>query len=436
MEPFTLPKIEVRQSFVTPYRLASAPLLIGNDEGEPAQMVMAAYLNESSMLIAFDPEERAESWRSPEFSERYYEMGLAAGGAQVYVADGAQLVALDRASGQISWQTSLANNLQTGCDKNAPCLQRLGDQVVALARDGTVQAFAGATGAPLWSRRLNSQPRRFWVQGQQLIVVDVDDKNRAVVVVLDGASGDQLYDLRPACDFPNISMRASASDQYLLTPDGTGLLVVGSGTYACAWRYDLASGELVWRYISNDTNGPLPFTWSMSSLALADPVVYFVKDDGDLAQIYALDSKTQDAAPQLLAGVEDYELTILYPLGDLLLVSAQPSFAREEVELWAFERKTGERRWQRKLETTHTFDEWITHPTDQGLFLAVCAWETDECRFELLDLATGTSRGQHRQETGGSYDGAAWIGTMGYLTIDGKIYAIDLTSAAVEYTWP
>jgi WD40 repeat protein len=129
-------------------------------------------------------------------------------------------------------------------------------------------------------------------------------------------------------------------------------------------------------------------------------------------------------------------MIVQYPVGDLLLVSANPDFAREEVELWAIDRSTGERRWQRKLETTHTFDEWVTHPTDQGIFLAVCAWDTDDCRFELLDLATGTSKGQVNEPAGYPFSGAAWRGNQGFLTIDGTLYAIDLRTAAIEYTWP
>jgi outer membrane protein assembly factor BamB len=269
-----------------------------------------------------------------------------------------------------------------------------------------------------------------------VIVVDNDEGNRAVVFVINGVNGDLIYQLMPSCVFPFIEMRPHSSDQYLLTPDGSALVIVSSGSYACAWRYSLTDGTLTWNYVQPDLNGPLPFAWSMSSLALADPVIYFTRDDNDAIQIYALDSQIQGSSPQLLYSIEDYALTVLYPLGDLLLVSAQPDFARDEAELWAIDRTTGERRWQRKLETTHSFDDWVTRPTDQGIFLAVCFWNVDECRFEVLDITTGTSQGQVRQEIDGSFSGAAWLGNQGFLTIDGKILAINLTTAQVEYTWP
>jgi outer membrane protein assembly factor BamB len=363
-------------------------------------------------------------------------MGVGADGARVYVADGATLIALDRANGQTLWQTSLANNIQTACEEDHPCLQIVGEQVVTLARDGTMQAFAGATGAPLWSYRLNSQPRRFLTNNDQVIVIDTDANNRAVVLILNAGNGDRIFELQPGCAFPNITMRPHASDQFLVTPDGSSLLIVGSGTYACAWRYNLSDGALVWKYTSPDVLGPLPFSWSMSSLALADPALYFVKEEGDATVIYALDSRIADATPQPLYSIEDYDVTLQYTLGDLLMVSATPNYARDEVELWAIERSSGERRWQRKLGTEHTFDDWVTRPTDQGIFLALCFWNVDECRFEVLDLATGTSRGQVRVDGGTPFAGGAWRGQRGYLTIDGALYAVDLRTAQIEYTWP
>ncbi len=455
--PFSLPESlspsTMQQALAPAPRLVSAPLALGaNDTSfvqspvqspvqSRVQIVVFAYREDGSLLLGFDPVERVERWRSDIFSDRTYEIGITSDEARVYVADGAHLVALDRETGEIAWQSSLANNLQTGCAESAPCLQRVGDQVVALARDGTVQAFAGRTGAPLWSRSLNGTPRQIIVNSNQngndqVILIDVDDSNRAIVLVLNATNGNLIYSLQPSCAFSLHEMRPSASDQYLVTPDGRSLLVVGSGSYACIWRYNLADGSLVWGYTPADVNGPLPFTWSMSSVALADPMLYFVKEEGHLIRVYAVDTQSQGSAPQPFYAEEKYDLTVHDPLGELLLVSAQPSHAPDEVELWAIDRMTGERRWQRKLETSHSFDEWVTRPTEQGLFLSVCSWENDECRFEVLDLDTGTSQGQVRQAATGSYSGAAWLGDQGYLTIDGKLYVLNLSSAAVEYTWP
>jgi outer membrane protein assembly factor BamB len=432
---FTLSTFD--QALAPKPRLMTAPMMLRGDDHATTQIVTAAYQEHGSILVGFDPVNRVETWRSPLLGEKYYDMGMSADAARVYVADGAALMALDRATGKILWQSSLANNLQTGCNASAPCLQIVGEQLVALARDGTAQGFNGATGAPAWSRRLNSQPRQFLTNNNQVIFVDTDDSNHPLILVLDATTGDIIYNLQPSCVFPNsMEMRPNLSDQYLITPDGSALLIVGSGTYACAWRYDLTSGALTWSYRSPDVLGALPFTWSMSSLAVADPVVYFVNDEDKTVQVYALDTQIQDSTPQPLYSIKGYKLTVQYPLGDLLLVSAQPDYATDEVELWAIDRNTGERRWQCKLDTTHTFDEWVTHPTEQGIFVSVCYWNTDDCRFEVLDLATGTSQGEVRATAGNSFAGAAWRGNEGFLTIDGKLYAINLATGAIEYSCP
>lgn len=433
IKPLTLPNLMLSPKL----RLATGPIILRGSDNAATQMVMAAYQENGSLLIAFDPVKRVETWRSQLFSPKYYEMGVDGDATRLYVADGATLMALDRSNGKTLWQTSLANNIQTACSETAPCLQRVGEQVVTLARDGTVQGFAGSTGALLWSRHLNSQPRQFLVNNDQVLLIDNDTSNRAIVLVLNGGNGDLIHEFRPSCTFSNgIEIRSHSSDRFMIAPDGSALLVIGSGTYACVWRYNLSDGALVWNYRVPDVFNVMPHNWMSSSLALADPFVYFVKDDGDVAHIYVIDTLSQGAEPQSIFSINKYSLSVLYTVGDLLLVSAEPDYASEEVELWAIDRSTGERRWQRRLETTHSFDDWVTHPTDQGIFLAVCSWSEADCRFEVLDLATGASAGQTREPIRTPLSGAAWVGNRGYLTIDGKLYAFDLHTANIIYTWP
>lgn len=435
----------VQQALGPKPRLVTAPYILHGDDTAATQMVAGAYQDNGSIFIGFDPVRRVETWRTPLVSNRNYDMGFASDATHLYIADGATLMAFDRNNGKTVWQSSLANNLQTGCDATNPCLQRVAaprqdnvpkeDIIVSLARDGTMQAFAGGNGAPVWSYHLNSQPRQFMVNDNQVIVVDTDDDNWAVILILNAGSGELLYQLQPDCDFDGFNMRPHASDEFLVTPDGASLLIVGSGTYTCAWRYSLSDGSLAWKYQSPDVVGPLPFAWSSSSLTFADPILYFTNDE-DGAQIYALDTQTEGTAPQLIYQIKGYALTVQYTLGDLLLVSATPSYATDEVELWALDHKTGERRWQHKLGTTHTFDKWVTHPADQGIFVSVCSWNDESCRFQVLNINTGASSGEVRENDGHTYSGAGWLGNQGFLTIDGKIYAIDLNTAQIKYTWP
>lgn len=430
----TLPNLQ--QMIVSPPRLSGQPILLNGNESAATQMVIMAYETDGGRLIGFDPIKRAETWRSATLGEKYYDISISSDAERVYLADEATLMALDRESGKLVWQSSLANNIQTTCSEKNSCLQHTGDQIIALSRDGTIQSFNGESGAPTWSRRMNSQPRYFLVNQDQVLIVDVDDANRASVLVLDASSGDLQFTLEPMCVFTVITMRPYVNDQFLITPDGSALVIVSSGTYACAWRYSLDDGALLWNYTPPGVNGPLPFTWSSSTFVMNDPYVYFTNTDGKKALVYELDTQSAGAVPQVIYEVTNYDIAVQSTIGDLLLVSGQPTYARDEMEIWAIDLNSGERHWQRKLGTTHSFDEWLLYPTDQGIFKMVCSWNNDDCSFETLDLDTGTSQGQIREDTGRPFNGMSVRGNQGFLTIDGKIYAIDLHTAKISYAWP
>ena len=426
----------ISQALAVKVRLASRPYLLANNDQLGVQMVVFAFQDEGSILIGFDPTQRREGWRSPLLSGSYYEMGIASDAQRVYVADGAKLLALNRSDGRVAWQTSLANNLQTSCPESAPCLQMVGEQLVALARDGTLQGFVGATGAPLWSRRLNSTPRQLLHAGSKVLAIDSNPRNEAVVQALDGATGDPLFELTPACEAGAFGANAHISDQFVVTPDGTALLVLGSGTYACAWRYSLEDGSLGWVYDPREVDTILPFTWSLGTFVLDDAVVYYTDETGDPAQIWALDTMADEPPAAPLYTADQVELSLVRVTGDLLLAAAAPTYATDELELWAVDRTTGSRLWQRRLETTHSFDEWRVDPTDAGLFVAVCHWNEEDCRFMVLDPATGVSRAETQEALGWPFEGGTTLGSRGYFTIDGALHVIDLTTAQTDYVWP
>jgi outer membrane protein assembly factor BamB len=264
--------------------------------------------------------------------------------------------------------------------------------------------------------------------------VDTDSENRAFVLVVDPATGDVRHELTPRCTVWAYEYRPHLSDQFILAPDGQALYVLGSGSDACAWGFNPVDGTLLWTYNPPQGETVLPFSWSFGSLALGGDALYFVDSAHAPAAIYALDLAT--GAPRLLTTSDRYELTLQQVASGMLLLAARPDYDREQVELWGIDLATGERRWQKLLESTHVFDEWLVQPGETGLFLALCRWEEDECLFEVLDPQTGVSQAQVRQAVEGSLDGAAFSPDRAYLTIWGALYAVNLDDAQIEYTWP
>lgn len=97
--------------------------------------------------------------------------------------------------------------------------------------------------------------------------------------------------------------------------------------------------------------------WAFGSLAFGDQVAYFLDETEDPAQIWAMDTRAGEKPDAPIYSVDQYDLELLQTTGDLLLASAVPSYATEEVELQDIDRTSGEPCCQRRLETIHTFDK-------------------------------------------------------------------------------
>jgi outer membrane protein assembly factor BamB/DNA-directed RNA polymerase subunit RPC12/RpoP len=418
----------------TPASIFGAPWTIPSGENGPALALLKTWQGEKTQLIAYDPVAQRELWRSGTFSREYYEMSYTSGPSHIYLADQDRLIALDRASGAVAWQASAANKIQFPCDDSA-CVLRFGDRIVTLARDGSLQGFVAADGALAWTRRLNSTPRRILDAAGLLLVVDTDAENRAVVLLLDPASGDTLRQIAPACIRNGRPDRVHASEQFLLSPTGDSLYVLDSGTDACAWRYDLHSGATVWEYAPPQGSGLLPFAWSTSSALVAEDAVYFSVDKGDPALVVALDA--QNGAARVLLEERRYDLVLNSARDGLMLVLATPSYDRDQRELWAVDTAAGTRRWTYRFRTGHAFDEIYIRHGENGIFVGQCLWEEDTCVFELLNAQTGASSGEAGTLQVPSATGdAAWAGDLLLLTLSGKLHGIDASSGAVTFTWP
>jgi outer membrane protein assembly factor BamB len=429
------PVLEIPAVFSAPTTVIGAAWTIPAGENGPALALLKRWEGEKVQLIAFDPAAQAEVWRSGTFNREYYEMSYSSGPSTIYIADQDRLIALDRGTGEVTWQASLANKVQYPCEAFG-CVQRFGDRVVTLARDGSLQGFDAANGALVWTRRLTSTPRWMEDAAGRLLIVDNDEANRAIVLVLDPASGDALLEFEPACMRNGRPDRIHINEKFLLAPDGESLTVLDSGIDACAWRYDLRSGAMMWEYAPESSTSLLPFTWSTSSAVLAaDGSAYFTVDQGDATLIVRLDGAT--GAAQTLLQENRYDVELQSGRDGLLLAVAAPDFDREQRELWAIDTGTGERRWTYRFRTGHAFDKIYLRHVDGGLFVGQCLWEDNSCVFEILNTQTGASSGQANTLDIRSPSGdGAWVGDLLLLTISGKLYGVDGASGTTRFTWP
>lgn len=98
-------------------------------------------------LALIDGRSRATRWQSASLSKNAYQGRLVAGRDLVYLTDQSDLLALSLRDGKPAWQASLVVEPPSGCDE---CLRLIGNRVIVLQKDGSLQAFDAQSGERRW----------------------------------------------------------------------------------------------------------------------------------------------------------------------------------------------------------------------------------------------------------------------------------------------
>lgn len=408
------------------------------------EVAYATLEDRASRIVNVDMTKRVEKWRSKNFSNSFTDMVIVSDAGHVFVSDKDQLVALKRDSGEVAWELTLPYGVSTDyqCQFN-PCLRVFGDQVVARLKDGTLQAMDTNTGKTVWSHQLNyTSGGLFDALGNPAVVDTADGKNTdATFSILDKDTGETQTEIAPEC-YPNegsSSLRAEypiATDDYLISPDGQSLVVVKDGSAPCAWKFDLATGKEDWRYTGNRNaaeEDKLPFMRQDPVLISEDGV--FVSSTGSDTVMSRLDMQT--GAFSHLFTDKRYSIQPLLAHAGMVYVMATPNFDNTKKELWAFDAATGVKKWQLGMKVNHSFDKWLLQPSDAGLFLAQTLWEDGKVLLDVIDPATGTSKGQRVVEIDNpSLNNFTIDRTTAWLNISAKLHEVDMNTAEVKSTWP
>ncbi len=424
---------------LAPYVSGDAVSFAREDGGTPDVLVRAMDLkSEQVRVIDLDGQTQAERWESQPLSKEGGRTAtILAAGDLVYINDQASVLALDGASGAVRWQVSLANALPATCDTG--CFQILGGALVALTRDGTLQAFDAQTGKPLWSQRLNSTPSRFVTTGERVLVMDVDKQgsSNGITLLLDARSGATTLRLEPHCDDGMIKRTPSSSDQLMVSPDGKALYILYTWVKSCTQRYDLGNGELVWSNANATPEMWLPGVFNNKSSLFTPDAIYLTSGTGGSGWVARIDTQTGQMSH--FDPDKRYELSLEGVTSETLIVSARPEYDREQVELWGLDPSTGARRWQDVLKAHGSLSKWQAQLIPQGLALAQCVYDDAQCTFEVLSPESGVSSGQlkiDKEHAYAQFEHATWTGRLGLFIIGGKLYAVDLAKQVIAYQWP
>lgn len=372
---------------------------------------------------------------------------VAANADYIYTANDTRVLALNRGDGTVAWEGSLTDALPY-CEEG--CWQLVGDRLVALTKDGTLQAFNAETGKQAWSMELESTPDRFWVAFDQLLVlVRVDAEVH--VLFIDPRTGEVNQQLTPHCP-ENGDSFASGLDTYspVVADEANDALYFAYGfPDTCVQRWEVTDGELQWEtqleadsFIDLREARPL----------LTAKAMYF----GNGTQLFAVDLATGDL--EVLLEEEDFEFVPLALEDDLLLVRATNSRGTEKLELRGIDLATGEQAWVFALGTAQPLDPpeamtslvsegetvWTWHLTSAGFTLVQIHASPHEIRLTTLDPVEGVSTGEEKVipiYTNSTISFLSppqvigWVKDTLWLVLESHVYAVD-TAAGTATLWP
>jgi DNA-directed RNA polymerase subunit RPC12/RpoP len=186
---------------------------------------------------------------------------------------------------------------------------------------------------------------------------------------------------------------------------------------------------LVWYQTGN-----LLAQFSLSSLAQLPAKI------ANTVSIISLD--TTNGRWQAVGPTPDYDLIPLAVVDNLLIVRATRSRGTPRSELWGLDLVSGEQRWQYVLQAQRWFKEagsepaWDWRLTPHGLVVLQLFSDPDQLVVEKLESQTGVSSGQNTIPLEDNFlTGIAWNDAAAWLAIR-KIYALDLATSSLSYTWP
>jgi outer membrane protein assembly factor BamB len=416
----------------------AAVLPIDGPGGDPIVYLYHSGENNSSFytVARIDGATRAPRWQSQPLGKNAYQGLLIAGDGMVFLTDDDKLLALRQSDGAAAWQASLDVEPQTAC---AECLQLVSGRVLVLEKNGGLQAFDAQTGQEAWSTRLENTPRSLPVIGGERVLAlrNTGDNEGRLLTFFDAASGEPALQIDPRCPKPHDNFdeeRPGWDTPFLFSDDGRAMYTIYGFFASCAQGWDLAAGRPSWQVALDE--GMAPSSWSSSRPLLTDDALYV----GNRGLLWAL--ATADGARRTLVEDEEHNLTPLAARDGMLIVLAAPTWDSQRQILWGLDARTGERRWELKLQghswiglsSSGDFDVRLTA---KGLAVLQVLRDEATLVFERLDPRTGASLVRQKNVLEDmsmpSLRRSLWGDDTAWLEIDSDIVAVELATGRMVY---
>lgn len=212
-------------------------------------------------VLRFNGTDNKAVWSSADVADIGDSSPITVDGTNAYVVAEAKIFAFKLSDGSQLWQSALSDSLSWSSCQD--CLQAIGPRVIVRTTDGNLQAFDTATGAPSWSRMLESSSADLIRTTANLVVIDQD-----LIVSIDLSTGANGPVFDPVCPRPQSTEpdHADASfDDFMASPSGASLLAFFGNMPSCIQSFNPDTGALEWGVSIDD-----PMSFSSSSLALSE----------------------------------------------------------------------------------------------------------------------------------------------------------------------
>lgn len=421
-------RVSLSLAAVAPADRAGSPDLLVYTYQVKAQTYHLTYLDGATYAVR---------WDSPPLGE-YSINPTAPGTALVYVTDENKqtrqqsLLALKREDGTLVWKAPLSDEVLSNCQG---CLRALGNTVVALSRDGTVQAFEAQTGRLAWNHRLNYTADHMLVVKGWPAVVDQDapkDWDNISLYIWDQVTGELAHRITPHCPDSPHPKALDIRSPVLVNSGGDTVYFLYGTLPACAERWDLTGSQMVWQMQYED----LYFDRYNAPPLLFDDAIYSGYD-GEVIAI-----STADGRLRQLANEEDYELTPLDRWQGILIVSARRTRGSSRYELWGLDAATGEQRWryliqaEAKMGGPSSGGSWAARLTSRGLVVLQVLPEPPRAVLETVDPRTGVGGGQVSASLeDADLESVVWSDDAAWLEVR-TLVAVELATGKILFTWP
>ncbi len=429
---------------------SSAVTVAGPDRpgAKPDVLVRAFHVDlpeaERYKLTWIDTAKSEPRWRFTTTSS----IRFASGGEIVALVEKTRLVALDKTAGTVLWETTLSDQLTGVCDT---CLGVVGQRVIALTNDSNVTGYDAKTGRKVWSQRLSSLNRLFYLN-EQLLVLDrmAADPFAVQAFVLD-QDGKELRKFQISCLQPGQTrpIVGYTYEGYALDTATQSLFTWYGSSNSCLQKYDLSTGKLAWQSLTKARSTQ----HDAAAMLYADGLIFA----GGSNTIIAADASGK-VNEQLTDA--DYELRPLASQNGVLVVRAMRTRGTRRHELWGIDSATGSRLWQvvfdkdggplrepnraaGLLTKDRDSEVWSVGLMPGGLAIVrITAKPALQAIVEIIGLKNGVSAGRKTVPLkAGSLlvsipTEIEWRGDTVWMALDNSVYAINTKTALIDYQVP